>query len=279
MYHYSEDNNQFGPLTIEELKEKKISKETMIWHEGLDNWVKAFDVEELKHFFKSVPPPLNTATQNPPPLNQAKKTKTEKLSTRDKIKKNTGAIIALSAGLGIIITVIILFSNKNEPPSDSNNYDSSNSDYNNTTSTDYNDINNTDSYNATSSPEPTRSAQNNYAPPPRQKTEEELREELYEREKKKPTDHLSVSYDLSYKILTGEDKITGTIYNSASMATFKDVVLTISYSTATGTELGSENYVVYDYVYPGSSKSFTIKTYSPKSSKQIGVKIKSAKSE
>lgn len=111
------------------------------------------------------------------------------------------------------------------------------------------------------------------------RTESELRQDLSTKEGRNPKNYLSVDYDLTYKVLSGQDKITGTIYNTATMATFKDVVLTVSYSTETNTSLGKENYVIYDYVYPGSSIPFTIKTYSPQGTKKIGVSIKSAKSE
>jgi hypothetical protein len=80
-------------------------------------------------------------------------------------------------------------------------------------------------------------------------------------------------------VLSGKDEITGNIYNYATMATFKDVVLTVTYSTNTDTELYRENFVVYDYVYPGSSTSFNLKTYSPEGTKKIGVSIKSATGE
>ncbi len=60
------------------------------------------------------------------------------------------------------------------------------------------------------------------------------------------------------------------------MAIFKDIVLTVTYSTVTGTVLLSEDYIVYRYVYPGSSISFNVKTYSPKGTKQISVVVKDA---
>lgn len=114
---------------------------------------------------------------------------------------------------------------------------------------------------------------------PREKTIGEIQDELYSKEIKNPLDYLSVDYSLTYKILTGEDKITGKIYNSATLASFKDVVLTVTYSTATGTQLGSKDYIVYDYVDAGGSTPFTIKTYSPEGTRSIGVQIKSAKSD
>jgi hypothetical protein len=81
---------------------------------------------------------------------------------------------------------------------------------------------------------------------------------------------------LNYKVFSGKDEIKGTIYNSATLATFKDVTLTVTYSSNTGTNLYSENFVVYDFIYPGSSTDFNIKTYSPDGTKRIGVKVKSA---
>jgi len=91
--------------------------------------------------------------------------------------------------------------------------------------------------------------------------------------------YLSLEYSLSYKILSGKDKISGTIYYSSSFTTFKDIGLSVTYVTETGTVIGSDNYVVYDYVYPECSLSFNIKTVSPDGTKKIGVEVKSAKGE
>jgi len=124
-----------------------------------------------------------------------------------------------------------------------------------------------------------KSKGNSYSQTPKSKSADDLRQELYQKEKKKPKDYLSVTYDLNYRVLSGKDEIIGNIYNYATMATFKDVVLTVTYSTNTDTELYRENFVVYDYVYPGSSTSFNLKTYSPEGTKKIAVSIKSATGE
>jgi len=121
--------------------------------------------------------------------------------------------------------------------------------------------------------------QNNSNSSHRVKTESDLRNELESKEKRNPKTYLSVDYDLNYRLFSGKDEIKGTIYNSATMATFKDVILTVTYSSNTGTKLYSENFVVYDFIYPGSSTDFNIKTYSPEGTKQIGVKIKSASTD
>lgn len=121
--------------------------------------------------------------------------------------------------------------------------------------------------------------QNNSNYSHRVRTESDLRNELESKEKRNPKTYLSVDYDLNYRLFSGKDEIKGTIYNSATMATFKDVILTVTYSSNTGTKLYSENFVVYDFIYPGSSTDFNIKTYSPEGTKQIGVKIKSASTD
>lgn len=262
-YHYSDGDNQFGPLTIEELSDKKISKDTMVWYEGLDNWVKASEVDELKVLFKSVPPPLTSTKQTPPPINKStNQSGNANQTTSPQKKSKKGLVIGIISGVIILAVVAVLIINKNQ---------SSNNDYNNNSST---------SSESNINSAPSNNQQDNYTPPPpRQKTAEELRQELYKKEKTRPGDYLSVTYKLNYKVLSGKDEIIGTVYNSASMATFKDIVLTVTYSTNTDTELSRENYTLYEYVNPGSSKSFNIKTYSPSGTKKIGVYVQSATGE
>lgn len=57
-YYFSDGENQFGPFTLDELKNQKITKDSLIWYEGLDNWIKANEIENLKTLFKATPPPL-----------------------------------------------------------------------------------------------------------------------------------------------------------------------------------------------------------------------------
>jgi GYF domain 2 len=57
-YYFSDGEKQFGPFTLGELKDQKITKDSLIWYEGLDNWIKANEIENLKTLFKATPPPL-----------------------------------------------------------------------------------------------------------------------------------------------------------------------------------------------------------------------------
>lgn len=71
-YYFSDGQNQFGPISIEELKVKNITKETLIWCEGMENWAKAGEVEELKELFPNIPTPPSISEKKivtPPPIN------------------------------------------------------------------------------------------------------------------------------------------------------------------------------------------------------------------
>ncbi|MEA4841024.1 MAG: DUF4339 domain-containing protein [Bacteroidales bacterium] len=57
-YFYAENGQQFGPFTLEVLKDKKIKKSTLVWTEGIDDWAKAETFEELKSMLVLEPPPL-----------------------------------------------------------------------------------------------------------------------------------------------------------------------------------------------------------------------------
>lgn len=109
-----------------------------------------------------------------------------------------------------------------------------------------------------------------------QKSPEELRQELKTREQTNYKDYLSVKYDLTKTFWTEEDVIKGLIANTASIARFKDIVITITFFTATDTELGSQDFVEYKFFEPNSKTAFEIKTKSPSATKKIGVTIRSA---
>ena len=63
-YFYSDGTNNFGPFTLDELKEKKISRETKIWFQELGEWKSAGEVPELTEIFKLVPPPIAKTNYN-----------------------------------------------------------------------------------------------------------------------------------------------------------------------------------------------------------------------
>lgn len=256
-YYYSEEDKQIGPLTFEELKDKKISKETMVWYEGLDNWTKANELNELKDFFKSIPPPLNINKQTPPPIPKTPTHEPDNTPTDKPKKSKKKLVIGAIAAIAIIIISSLFISQSSNRSH--NTYDTNSG--------------------VSAEPDTYQEGEINTPAPQKQKTAEELREELYEREKKSPEDYLSTNYKLNYKVLSGKDEIIGKIFNTATMATFKNIELTVTCSTNTDVELSRKNYFLYDFVYPGSSKPFNLKISSPSGTKKIGVYIASATGE
>jgi hypothetical protein len=61
-YFIAVNGQQQGPLTLAVIQEMigqgKFTKETLVWKQGLANWIKAFDAEDLKTLFGILPPPL-----------------------------------------------------------------------------------------------------------------------------------------------------------------------------------------------------------------------------
>ena len=107
----------------------------------------------------------------------------------------------------------------------------------------------------------------------RQKTPEELRMELKQEEKANPTKYLSA--DGTYKENFWGDKfnLKCTITNKASIATFKDAVLRVTYYTKTKTALGTKDYTVYELFPPTSSKEIELKINNYKDVSTIGLEI------
>ncbi len=47
-YYYTDGQDKYGPFTLEELKTKSISEETLVWYQGQQNWIPASKVEEFQ---------------------------------------------------------------------------------------------------------------------------------------------------------------------------------------------------------------------------------------
>jgi len=63
-YFYTDGTNNFGPFTLEELREKNITRETKVWFQELGDWKPAGTVPELTEIFKLVPPPITKTNSN-----------------------------------------------------------------------------------------------------------------------------------------------------------------------------------------------------------------------
>lgn len=64
LFFIEEKGEQKGPFTISELKEKKVLDSTLVWTEGLEQWVSAKNIDELKPILIASPPPLPNKTHS-----------------------------------------------------------------------------------------------------------------------------------------------------------------------------------------------------------------------
>lgn len=116
----------------------------------------------------------------------------------------------------------------------------------------------------------TGSSQENY---------EQNKMSLEDQEKANPTQFLSTDGTYRGNLFGGKMTLTGTITNSATVATFKDVNLLVHFYSKTQTEISSETYVIYEFVPPGQTINFESKVNVPDGTESVGWDVLSASAE
>ena len=122
------------------------------------------------------------------------------------------------------------------------------------------------------------------------KTPEELKAELLSQEKTQPLVYLTVDAKMredqvqtrraglfrDAEYAKDGNTITGTIKNSATIAKFKDVVLTVTFYSQTETAIESKDFTIYEYYNPNTNTPFELKVYPPETMAKFGIEIKGA---
>ncbi len=122
------------------------------------------------------------------------------------------------------------------------------------------------------------------------KTPEQLRIDLQQQEQQNPFEYLKVNATMSpNRVLIREAgffrdeeygvdgyNIEGTIQNTASLARFKDVVLTVTFLSKTETILEQTDHIFYEFYEPMSNNPFSIHLYPPNATNQFTVTVKNA---
>lgn len=105
-YFLHSGTEQQGPFDIEELKLKKITKDTPIWHDGIPDWTTAGNIEELKSILTTTPPPFATKLTTSP----VQKPVTQQKIVVDKSKQSssTGRRLLILAGI-VVLTLVGIF--------------------------------------------------------------------------------------------------------------------------------------------------------------------------
>jgi len=127
----------------------------------------------------------------------------------------------------------------------------------------------------------------NYNPVVKEKTEEELKTELQQKEKEKPLEYISIDASMNKNLVKEETWlsnaeydgwiISGYITNKATLAQFKDIELQIEYYSKTNTVLNSEVQIIYEFSEPNSSIPFSIKVYPPDEFEKYNIVVINAK--
>ena len=119
-YFYSDGKEKHGPLSLDELKQKNISNDTLVWFEGLDDWKPAGELEEMKPILELKPPPIATLDKEPEVERQIEEPRENKLAENHGSSTTTpgqgmfsspfsfdGRIRRTEYGISFIIVVVV----------------------------------------------------------------------------------------------------------------------------------------------------------------------------
>ena len=250
IYFLHNGTEQEGPFDIKDLKGKEVNADTPIWFEGQVEWTTVKEVPELKELMKVTPPPFKkeNISNSPPPIPNKKIEKEEKSESKSSnttqqkpiIKNKTGKIFIV---IGIILLLIvgggvILNQLNNNGSGYSSGYDS---------------------YEGASS-----------------STYQEQKMSIEEKELMYPTDFLTADGTYRETLMGDKLKVKGKIYNSATVASYKDANVEVTYYSKSGTNLGSESYTIWDVFSPGTTTTFNLKIKNYSNVKSIGWEVTSA---
>ncbi|MFA5555636.1 MAG: hypothetical protein WCY06_07195 [Flavobacteriaceae bacterium] len=115
----------------------------------------------------------------------------------------------------------------------------------------------------------------------RQKTPAELKMELQMQENDNPLQYLRLENITMQRNKIKEAGlfsnakydgylVTGQVKNSATMAKYKDLKVTVELYSQTKTVIESESFVIYEYYEPNSTKDFSLKIDVPNAMKSFG---------
>ena len=107
----------------------------------------------------------------------------------------------------------------------------------------------------------------------RQKSSNELRDELKTQEQINPSSFLTVSASISQN---AGYSISGSIKNTSAIAKFKDAVILINYLSETSTIIDTKEYVIYKYFEPNSETTFLYNIEPPSGFKNFNIEVKTA---
>jgi len=223
-YYLHDGQHQHGPYSLEELRDRSLTKNTPVWTSDLPDWTKAGEIPALKELFLTAPPPF---------------VKELKTTSAHKAGYKIGKLLGISGIIIFVIsaTAVIVYRSQHTK-------------------------------NGSSQSLVEQLVQ-------KEKTPEELRLELAQKEKTNPTEYLVETITMR-KNLIGETIFEGSVMNNASVATFKDIVLEISYLSKTQAVISTKQFTIYEVAAPGKWASFKFRTIAPSETKGFSARVVTA---
>ncbi|MFM1916464.1 MAG: hypothetical protein RLZZ531_2133 [Bacteroidota bacterium] len=109
-----------------------------------------------------------------------------------------------------------------------------------------------------------KTRQTNVIPPmTEEERKEKLRKELMKMEMENPLEYVSIDYNHTYRWLAAKEEYSGYIYNNATLATFMNFVVRVTFLSKTRTAIDTKTFTVYEYCEPNSRVAFKIQTEAP----------------
>ena len=105
---------------------------------------------------------------------------------------------------------------------------------------------------------------------------EETKKVLLDKEQSNPVNFLNIKGNDKRNIL-GQTVVKGIIRSSATVATYKDVDIKLSFYSKTNALLETDKETVFEVLSPGQAKNFKTKYFAPKGTDSVALEVLGAK--
>ncbi len=111
-----------------------------------------------------------------------------------------------------------------------------------------------------------------------EETYEKSKESLADKEKNNPSRFLIVD-NKDRKNIIGQTVVIGHLFNKATVCTYKDIEIKLSFYSKTGVKLDEGMETIYETIPPGEKVKFKTKYFAPKGTDSVAVQVLKATGE
>lgn len=99
---------------------------------------------------------------------------------------------------------------------------------------------------------------------------------IQEIEAAEPVNYLKADGTYNNNFIGDKVKINGVITNSATVTTYKDIIVRVNFYSKTNTLIGTEDYTLYEFYPPNSSQEFKLKVKAYSNVSSLGWEVVNA---